>query len=89
MRHFHLKYFPRTGKPTIKYGASFFSEIEAVQAAGLANATRGAEAGYYSIQHCLRGACRPEAPDMEIARRPTPAAPPRVPVPDGLPGMLN
>jgi hypothetical protein len=88
LSHFHLKYFPRTGKPTTKYGASFCSEIEAVQAAGLANATRGAETGYYSIQQCRRGACRPAPPDMEIARRPTPA-PPGAPASDGLPGMLN
>ena len=75
MIHFHLQYFPRTGTPKTKYGASFFSEIEAVQAAGLANATRGAETGYYSIQQCQRGTCRPEPPDFEIERRPTPAAP--------------
>lgn len=74
--------------PKTKYGASFFSEIEAVQAAGLANATRGPEPGYYSIQQCQRGTCRPEPPDFEIEPRPTPAAPgaPRVRL---LPGVLN
>ncbi|MFI5111287.1 MAG: hypothetical protein ACHP9S_00560 [Terriglobales bacterium] len=88
MIHFHLKYFLRTGTPTIKYGATFFSEIEALNAAGLANATRGLEPGYYSIQPCRRRACRPEPPDIEIERRPTPAAPPRA-SDRGLPGMLD
>ena len=88
MSHFHLQYFPRTGTPTTKYGASFFSEIEAVQAAGLANATRGPEPGYYSIQPCLRAACQPEPPDSEIRWPPTPAAPPRARV-RRLPGMVN
>lgn len=85
MNHFHLQYFPRTGTPKMNYGASFFSEIEAVQAAGLANATRGAETGYYSIRRCHRGACRPEAPDIKFERRPTPAAP-GAPASDGFPG---
>ena len=75
LNHFHLQYCPRTGRSTTKYGASFFSEIEAVQAAGLANATRGAETGYYSVQPCRRGTCRPEPPDIELERRPTPATP--------------
>jgi hypothetical protein len=66
LRHFHLQYCPRTGTPTTKYGASFFSEIEAVNAAGLANATRGREPGYYSVQQCRRKACQP---------LPTPAVP--------------
>ena len=88
LSHFHLQYCPRTGTKTTKYGASFFSEIEAVQAAGLANATRGPEPGYYSIRQCRRGTCRPEPPDFEIERRPTPAAP-DVPASDSFPGMLN
>ena len=70
LSHFHLQYCPRTGTKTTKYGASFFSEIEAVQAAGLANATRGAETGYYSIQQCRRGACRPAPPDIGNERAP-------------------
>ena len=65
MRHFHLQYFPRTGTPATNYGASFFSEIEAVNAAGLANATRGPEPGYYSIQQCRRRVCRPAPPDIK------------------------
>ena len=89
LSHFHLRYFPRTGPATTKYGASFFSEIEALQAAGLANATRGAETGYYSIQQCRRGACRPEPPVIEFERARKPAAPPRAPASEGLPGMLN
>lgn len=88
LSHFHLKYCPRTGTPTTRYGASFFSEIEAVQAAGLANATRGNEPGYYSIQPCRRWACKPESPDINIARRPTPAAP-GAPASGSVPGMLN
>ena len=75
MSHFHLQYFLRTGTPTTNYSAPFFSEIEAVRAAGLANATRGPESGYYSILQCRRRACRPAPPDVKIARRPTPAAP--------------
>jgi hypothetical protein len=70
LNHFHLQYCRRTGTPATKYGASFFSEIEAVQAAGLANATRGAETGYYSIQQCHRGACRPEPSYIGIERAP-------------------
>lgn len=89
MSHYHLQYCPRTGTKTTKYGASFFSEIEAVNAAGLANSTRGPEPGYYSIQPCRRAACRPEPPDIEIERRPpAPAAPPRARV-RRLAGMLN
>jgi hypothetical protein len=71
LSHFHLQYFPRTGQTTTNYGASFFCEIEALNAAGLANATRGAEPGYYSIQPCRRGASRPKPPDIAILRRPT------------------
>ena len=70
LSHFHLLYCPRTGRRATKYGASFFSEIEAVQAAGLANATRGAETGYYSIQKCRRGACRPAPSYVGIERAP-------------------
>jgi hypothetical protein len=70
LSHFHLQYCPRARTPKTKYGASFFSEIEAVQAAGLANATRGAETGYYSIQQCRRGACRPAPPDIGNERAP-------------------
>jgi hypothetical protein len=88
LTHFHLQYFPRGGTPTTNYSASFFSEIEAVHGAGLANATRGAETGYYSIQQCHRGACRPEPLVIEIERRPTPEAPSRARV-RRLPGVLN
>jgi hypothetical protein len=73
-----MKYFSKTGKPTLNCGASFFSEIEAVQAAGLANATRGEETGYYSIQPCAGACCRPEPPDIETERHVMPQAPPRV-----------
>lgn len=82
LSHFHLKYFPRAGTPTIRYGASFFSEIEALQTAGLANATRGPEPGYYSIQSCRRRACRPELSQLQVERRATPA-------PAAAPGALR
>ena len=71
LNHFHLKYCPRTGTPKTKYGASFFSEIEAVNAAGLANAMRGNETGYYSIQKCRRRGCQPLPTDIRIERRHT------------------
>jgi hypothetical protein len=82
-----MKYFPKTGRATTIWGASFYSEIEAVQAAGLANATRGGETGYYSIQPCGGACCRPEPPDIEIEQCAT-QAPPRVTF-RRLPGMLN
>jgi hypothetical protein len=69
LSHFHLRYFEREGAGNTNYSASFFSEIEAVQAAGLANSGRGAETGYYGIQKCRRHACRPEFPDEEIRDR--------------------
>ena len=70
LSHFHLQYCPRARTPKTKYGASFFSEIEAVQAAGLANATRGPETGYYSLQKCRRGACKPAPSYIGIGRAP-------------------
>ncbi len=59
MTHFHLKYVPYPGKAAVNYGASFCSEMEALHAAALANATRGNDTGYYVTQSCRRGACRP------------------------------
>ena len=68
MSHFHLKYFERGGTVATNYSASFFSEIEAVQAAALANSRRAGETGYYGIQPCRRFACRPEFPDYDGKR---------------------
>jgi hypothetical protein len=70
LSHFHLKYFELDGAVNTNYSASFFSEIEAVQAAGLANSGRGAQNGYYGIQPCRRFRCRPESPE-HAGRRPT------------------
>jgi hypothetical protein len=78
LSHFHLKYFPRTGTPKTNYGASFFSEIEALDAAGLANVTRGAETGYYGIQLCHRKGCCPVAPNGEIEAPKAQDGPPAV-----------
>ena len=35
----------------------FYSEIDALKAAGLANATRGQETGYYGVEECRIRAC--------------------------------
>ncbi len=68
MIHFHLKYVPRTGTAETNYSTSFFSEMEALSAAGTANATRGAESAYYEVTSCQRTVCRPKAPDFELKR---------------------
>ena len=72
-------------------GASFFSEIEALRAAGLANASRGAETGYYGIQPCRRGPCCPVAPHSEIEEPETQAGPPAIRIRrvKGAKGVLN
>ena len=80
MIHFHLKYVPRTGAAETNYSTSFFSEMEALSAAGTANATRGAESAHYEVQSCQRAVCRPQAPDFELKRLDTT---PRVKVPSG------
>lgn len=88
MPHFHLKYFSRAGVGQVNFNAVFYSQMDALSAAGLANATRGKDAGYYGIEECRRSACenvRPPAGATGQKRRP--AAPGKaVPVP---PKMLN
>jgi hypothetical protein len=71
--HFHLKYFSRTGPGQVNFSAVFYSQIDALRAAGLANATRGDEPGYYGIQECRRVTCenpRPQAGAAAHKRRP-------------------
>ena len=68
--HFHLRYFPRRTDPETILSTGFFSEMEASNAAALANATRGADSGYYSVQMCNRPACRPQHPDNEPLLKP-------------------
>jgi len=63
--HFHLRYFPRKNDPETILGTGFFSEMEASNAAALANATRGADSGYYNVHICNRTGCRPEHADIE------------------------
>jgi hypothetical protein len=41
----------------MNFNAVFYSEIDALDAAGLANATRGREDGYYGVQECRIPAC--------------------------------
>jgi hypothetical protein len=55
--HFHLKYFRRTGEGQTNYSAVFHSQMDALSAAGLANATRGRDTGYYGIEECQRASC--------------------------------
>lgn len=57
MTHFHLKYFRRSGQGQTNYSALFHSQIDALSAAGLANATRGRDPGYYGIEECERRSC--------------------------------
>jgi hypothetical protein len=63
--HFHLKYFRRTGQGQTNYSAVFYSQIDALSAAGLANATRGQDPGYYGIEECQRSSC--EKPHQQPA----------------------
>ena len=70
--HFHLKYFRRTGPGQVNFNAVFYSQIDALSAAGLANATRGDDPGYYGIEECRRGSCetpRPQAGTSAPKRR--------------------
>jgi hypothetical protein len=65
--HFHLKYFPRNGSAKVNFGAVFYSEMDALNSAALANATRGREPGYYGVQECTLRNCvktgaKPSAP---------------------------
>jgi hypothetical protein len=55
--HFHLKYFRRTGQGQTNFSAVFHSQMDALSAAGLANATRGKDPGYYGIEECDRSSC--------------------------------
>lgn len=64
MTHFHLKYFRRTGQGQINYSAVFYSQIDALSAAGLANATRGQDPGYYGVEECHRSSC--EKPGQQV-----------------------
>ncbi len=63
--HFHLRYFARKNDPETILNTGFFSEMEASNAAALANATRGPDSGYYSVHICDRAVCRPEHADNE------------------------
>lgn len=88
MTHFHLKYFRRAGPGQVNFSAVFYSQIDALRAAGLANATRGDEPGYYGIEECRRATCenpRPQAGSIRQKRRP--AAPRKGSLPPS--GMLN
>ena len=86
MSHFHLKYFPRTGQPTANLHSVFFSGIDALNAAGLANATRGKESGYYGVEECQFRAC--EGPRKKVAapRFKGPTGAPRTRVSPRFPG---
>jgi hypothetical protein len=71
--HFHLKYFRRTGQGQINYGAVFHSQMDALSAAGLANATRANDPGYYGIEECRRSSCenaKPQVGTVGQKRRP-------------------
>jgi hypothetical protein len=71
--HFHLKYFRRTGQGQINYSAVFHSQMDALSAAGLANATRDKDPGYYGIEECRRASCENPLPLPGVAgqkRRP-------------------
>jgi hypothetical protein len=65
LTHFHLKYFRRnTGQGQTNYAAVFHSQMEALSAAGLANATRGRDPGYYGIDECRRVTCENPRPQL-------------------------
>ena len=84
MSHFHLKYFPRTGPPKTNLHSMFHSEMDALDAAGLANATRGKESGYYGIEECRIRVCKRPRKEKAVAvpRSKAPTVSPR-------PKMLN
>ena len=64
LTHFHLKYYRRNGPGQVNYNAVFYSQIDALDAAGLANATRGTEPGYYGIEECRRSSCETPRPSL-------------------------
>jgi hypothetical protein len=68
----------------------FHSEIDALNAAALANATRGKESGYYGVEECHIRVCKkPREEKKVVAPRPkTPALAPRTRVAP-RPKMLN
>jgi hypothetical protein len=62
LTHFHLKYFRRDGPGQVNYSAVFHSQMDALRSAGLANATRGGDPGYYGIEECRRVSCEKPQP---------------------------
>jgi hypothetical protein len=85
LTHYHLKHIRPTGAVNVNYGGVFYSLMEALHAAGLANATRGKEAGYYGVEECRVRACERDAKqaaprrvrDKNRATQPRSGVPPR------------
>ncbi|MBZ5568010.1 MAG: hypothetical protein LAN64_09185 [Acidobacteriia bacterium] len=68
----------------------FHSEIDALNAAGLANATRGKESGYYGVEECRIRVCKKPKEEKEVVvpRSKAPTVAPRTRV-SPRPKMLD